>query len=106
MKQYFEIIFTSTNEKLYVTASSMDRVALWVLQNRPMSDYYGMNIIQVNSDKTRPASGDFMCNAVREYYHYDTVYGDMSDEEIRQAEIKRYIDYIKNGHKIIEEDWY
>lgn len=104
MKKYYKIHFHS-NEELYVTASSMDRIALWVLQNRPISHYYLMNIIEVNADKSRKENNDFMMLPGSEYFHYEEVYGNISDEEIRQIEIERYKDYILNGHKF-NEDWY
>lgn len=91
MKRYFKIHFYNNATELYVTASSMNKVRVWVLKNRPMNDYYLMNIIEVNADKTRKQHGDFMCIASREYYHYPEVYGNMSDEEIRKEELKRSI---------------
>lgn len=94
--QYFKVIFHNpttheVNNELYVSASSMYRVALWVLKNRPMNDYYAMNIIEVNPDKSRKQRGDFMANAIREYFHSDEAYGNKSDEYIRAKEIARCV---------------
>ena len=94
MARYFKIHFYS-GEELFASASSMDRVALWILQNRPMADFYLVNIIEVNSDKSRKAGGDFLAEACREYYHSEECYGNLSDEAIRQKEIKRFKDYIR-----------
>ena len=84
--KYYKIHFYN-GEVLYVTASSMHRVQLWVLQHCPMEDYYLINIIRVNPDKTTYQPGEFMCLATREYYHSDEAYGNISDEEIRREEI-------------------
>ena len=95
-KKYFKVSLGRDHKKvLYIKSTDMDYIALWVLRNRPMNDFYGMNIVQVNPETKESYSGaDFMCEAVAEYYHYE--FKGMSDEEIRQELIICTVNRIKS----------
>ena len=102
-REYYRVRFMS-GEGMYVTARSMESIELWVLQNRSMNDFYGMNICQVNEDKSRVQNGDFSCNAVREYWHSEEMFGNDSDEKIRRTQIAVLKNIIKNGQKVYTDD--
>lgn len=85
--KYFRVNFLDPetkepNGEMYVKANSMDDIDLWILKNRPMSDYYGAGIVEVNADKSAKKNCDFQCIAIREYYYHDLKTED--DEKIRQ----------------------
>jgi len=87
--RYFKIIFGS-GEVLFVKTTSIYRVMLWILRSRPMDDFYLVNVIEVNQDKTTKSPATFIAQACKEYYHSNEAYGDKSDEFIRNKEIELY----------------
>jgi len=94
--KYFKVYFGQGKDRevLYAKASDMVHIELWTLRNRPMADFYGMNIIQVDKDTKESYPGaDFCMMAVADYYRY--CFPDKSDEEIRQAMIKQVVDSYK-----------
>lgn len=107
--RYFKIIFGS-GEVLFVKTTSIYRVMLWILRFRPMDDFYLVNVIEVNQDKTTKSPATLIAMACREYFHSSEAYGDKSDEFIRDKEIenykKRLHDEIYGTHqiKITEEE--
>lgn len=92
-KQYFKVLLGEGKDRpeLWVKASDMFQVEIWVLRNRPMEEYYGMNVIQVDPVTKESFRGaDFSMNAVADYYR-QYVYPGKSDEEIRKLEIESRI---------------
>ena len=95
MKKYFKVLFGEGKDReknpLFVKATDIFQVEIWVLRNRLMEEYYGMNIIQVDPVTKESWSGaDFMMNAVADYYRqYE--YPGKTDEEIRELEIESRI---------------
>ena len=92
--KYFRIVFhnleDNTQQELFVKSKDMDRVELWVLKNRPMKDYYGMSICEVNADKTNKKGGDFSLVAVADYYKW--AFDTEDDEVIRKGRMAQIIE--------------
>lgn len=90
MKKYFKVFFGEGKDReknpLFVKATDMESIILWVLRNRPMKDYYGMNIVQVDPVTKESFSGaDFYMLAVADYYRHE--FPGQSDEQIRSKMI-------------------
>ena len=66
--KYFKVINTTTRQELFVKTDDIHKVVLYLIKYKTPDWFYGVNIIQVNADKTRPRHGDFLMEAVREYY--------------------------------------
>lgn len=97
MNKYFRVDFQS-GEELYVTAVDMRRILIWILQTRPMTDYYNVNIVEVLPNKKEKKSGDFRINCVPDYYYH--VYNTHDDEVVRQNELEWNIDIYKERHHV------
>ena len=99
--KYFKIINTQSKpyKELFVTATSTAHVEAWVIKNMP-DWYFGMNVIEVNADKTRKQRGDFSCVAVRRYF-VETM-GTNNDTDILKIEYSHLIRRI-NGDAWVRE---
>jgi len=84
--KYFKVINTTTKQEMFIKADCMDRVLIYLIKYKTPDWFYGINIIQVNADKTRPRNGDFLAEAVRSYY--TQVYHTENDKVILTAEFK------------------
>lgn len=83
--KYFKVIFDNDNDDLYIKADSTNKIILWILKNRPMSDFYGVNIVEVWPDKSIKDHGNFEAVAIADAWYYELNTTD--DEVVRKAQI-------------------
>lgn len=101
--KYFKIVFTSDENKedLYVTAGSLTKVELFVLNNYPFDDYCGMNVFEVWPDKSNKKGGDMLFVPVKECFIEDL--GTDDEEELKKIIISQRSKYDCINKEIIKD---